>query len=389
MRTRALIVLFASSVLCPGQPTCFFVVHCEPQNATALNFVSLSQMVADADTRNVKLTIHLSPQWAAMIAADAGMSADLSGWQAAGHEVGAHHHGVTAPGVWDGYTDLDPAGPEVAARMESYLGDMDDFKQVVDQVVTGGSTLSASIPTSDYEWPYGVLYRGDGVSAAVDAVSTPWFSIHNNYGVWQAGFGVLSELTHLNTLMTRYGTALSSQSVGVVTHVSNYQSTPGLMLGWWNHLAGVDPSGANNTTLTGLLGGEAAALQPSVPAVPLPGVAVVDLLLRTDATRAGHSYIVAASLSGSEPGFDVGTFDERVHVGLVPDALTWLSLANANTAPFVLFQGTLDASGGAIAQLEFGPLPTSAAGTTVTLAFVAMDAGALTFSSNPATISIN
>ena len=65
--------------------------------------------------------------------------------------------------------------------------------------------------------------------------------------------------------------------------------------------------------------------------------------IHTDSSKAGWTYVVAGSASGSSPGFDYA----GVHVPLNIDPITNLMLMNPNVPPFIETLGTLDAQGSA------------------------------------------
>ena len=68
----------------------FFVIHCDPQNASNLNYAKLQQMVDTATAHNVPLTIEISPSWASLILTDTAKLDNIRTWQQNGHEIAAH-----------------------------------------------------------------------------------------------------------------------------------------------------------------------------------------------------------------------------------------------------------------------------------------------------------
>lgn len=121
--------------------THFMAVHCDPgPGATPQEqFTTLEAMVEYADVRSLKLTIMLTAQWAAYIAADDDRRRRVLGWGAAGHELAGHHHSVYHPGTWDGYSDFEEAerleilGPRGART--PYVGTLADWTDVVQGLV--------------------------------------------------------------------------------------------------------------------------------------------------------------------------------------------------------------------------------------------------------------
>lgn len=102
--------------------------------------------------------------------------------------------------------------------------------------------------------------------------------------------------------------------------------------------------------------------------------------------HAGRAYVLLGSVTGTSPGFFVGP----VHVPLVPDAYTWITLANAGAGPFVATLGLLDEQGGATAALALPPgLDAILVGVTLHHAFVTFDAqGVVAGASSPQRLSL-
>ncbi len=381
------LLLGAPSIASGQIPDTIFVVHCEPPNANPPQFVQLASLVQEAGLRNIKLTIDFTPSWADMILGDPPMLAQVRSWQLLGHEIGGHHHSVEAPGVWDGYTDLRPG---TFYRPEPYLGTMADYKALLDQLVGSDGLKSGCIPSSDYELPYGVLHITDGHDVNTHAVSQPSFEIHNKYGVWFLGHGLLSNPPDLVDLKALHAATSSPDVLGAVTHVFNYAGNPSLITDWFDYLAGVDPLGTHSKTVSEILSGYDQPLEADTGSFPAATGGTVNLDLTTDSSLAGDDYVVVLSLSGGNPGYDWhGVFDDGVHMGINPDAYTHLCLAHANNPNFVDFQGILSSSGEASAAFDtLGPVPPAFIGTTITFIAVALDTGDVVFSSNPVEVEI-
>jgi len=140
---------------------------------------------------------------------------------------------------------------------------------------------------------------------------------------------------------------------------------------WLAKAAGLDgvmfwdlSSDRNKELLTPLVKevNDVVTLRAPVRTISIANPARIDLLIESDATRAGRWHYVVGSLSGTTPGFPVGG-------GVLPvnfDILTLLSLWTANGPLFVNTIGTLDAAGSAKAGFNvaaLGALPPSLAGT--------------------------
>jgi len=111
-------------------PYYFIVIHNEPRNLEE-NFLALEDLINKANDYNMKLTLMFSPPWADFIMDDPTKKAELENWASQGHEIAGHHHSVTHPGVWDGYTYVPEAEAikirEERGKSESYLGNLDAF----------------------------------------------------------------------------------------------------------------------------------------------------------------------------------------------------------------------------------------------------------------------
>ena len=102
--------------------------------------------------------------------------------------------------------------------------------------------------------------------------------------------------------------------------------------------------------------------------------------LKGGALHASEFYWLLGSLSGTDPGSDIGS----VHVPLVPDLYYVYTISHANVVPLVMTFATLDSSGDGVAQFQLAPGFTSLVGLTAHHAWIALDPGTLgvTFASN-------
>ncbi|MBN2491704.1 MAG: glycoside hydrolase family 18 protein [Planctomycetes bacterium] len=139
---------------------------------------------------------------------------------------------------------------------------------------------------------------------------------------------------------------------------------------WFTKTAGLggamfwELSGDRNKALLGALHAELAnvvALRAPVRELSLAAPARIDLLVESDAARAGRFYYVVGSLTGTAPGLSLPG-------GVLPiafDQLTWMSIVSANSPLFPNTIGMLDAAGSARAGFNavvLGPLPSVLAG---------------------------
>ncbi|MGC6494533.1 MAG: hypothetical protein ACON5B_16985 [Myxococcota bacterium] len=214
-----------------------FVVHLEPGavpvdtlkggpslQRPALYWPALLDLVALADAYGHKLTLMLTPQWARYILggtctmpteardATAGTAGDMSAtcldavreMEAHGHEIAVHHHPVTAPAGWDGFTDeatwqadrdgdgldevyfSDGGGPHGADPW--YLGNLDALMGWIEPVPADGRLWTATTeefhPSLSYSMAGGPVPWSSG-NAWGDLVSTPCVQSYPQQHVWE------------------------------------------------------------------------------------------------------------------------------------------------------------------------------------------------------------
>ena len=228
----------------------FFEVHMEPSTANEETFNELINFVDLADEYGVKLTLLFTPPWAEMIIGDNGKHQKLIQLKINGHEVGAHHHG---PNVcpWDGYTDLDINSqefkdeqnkvpcPNAVRNQEVYLGDMNDFMGVLNQL---GSIkiMTPSNPSTD--WTEGPIYMAGGTDID-NAISNPELFNYKGYSVYR-----VSSVPLEDKILPRTGEKIELEEIeeeylsdkrgifGVVAHPVDYKNSPELYKGWFEFL---------------------------------------------------------------------------------------------------------------------------------------------------------
>ena len=124
-----------------------------------------------------------------------------------------------------------------------------------------------------------------------------------------------------------------------------------------------------------------AAFRADLASISLAAGGTLTMTLDPGASHAGKVYLVLGTMSGTSPGFPLGS----LHVPLNIDGYFSFTLANPGTGPLVDTFGLLDASGHATAMVVLPPgTMASLAGTTVNHAFGLLTPGlGPDFVSNP------
>ncbi len=239
----------------------FFVVHCDPGYAHL--FPKLRQMVDYATDKGVPLTIELSPQWVDAVLDDPRKLNAVRQWQALGHEIGAHHHGIYHC-FWDSLTNY-PIDTIWKVRGDTSLvparcargmnrGTLDSFYARLDRVA--GDSLLLTWGSSDQHpevdlYPF-VPYRTDGSRYDVRrAFSNPYVVTHGLYRAegktWgpyttcQIDYYFIDDRNKVDAVIAMYeDTAFSNgyEVVGVVTHVFNFARDPMYFRTWVDFISG-------------------------------------------------------------------------------------------------------------------------------------------------------
>lgn len=213
--------------------TAFISIHMEPgsnPSTTAypeLHWSDLVSLIALADEYDVKLSLVFNPQWATYILDDEEKLAVLRSWEAAGHEIGLHHHGPHH-GSWNGYTDQEEYKDDL-----KYIGSVEDMMNLLNQLPASGQILVAGIGGEedvDFDWPDGVIYETDGgADGAADILSNPTKNVYNGHRVislrhaqYQVGKMSLS----LKEIASYLEEQQSEEYMGIIFHEKNYAENP-------------------------------------------------------------------------------------------------------------------------------------------------------------------
>ena len=253
-------LLLTSLGVCTGtvraNPYAAFIVHCEPKNADGGSLFRLREMVQKADEHQVKLTIDFTPPWVEMILNDSLFLGWAIDWNEAGHELGAHHHPYwvsTERGThWDGYTNT-PQEDLLDDDAEDYLGDMDDYLTLLNQLpgTRTSGTLGLGYAGDELDWPQDLLYSAEG-HAYDEIVGQPELVEFDGHEVWQMSHGLFWSAPP-SLIESAYHAAGPDDIFAVVTHVSNYEESVESVQAvedFFSFLAAEDPSGESLVTVT-------------------------------------------------------------------------------------------------------------------------------------------
>ena len=181
-------------------------IHCEPGDRVSI--AGLAALVGAVAARGGHATIGLSPAYAAAVAPSL-----VASWAAAGHQIGAHHHGYFArdlPAGWDGYSDTGAAAVHPDTR-----GGMADFANRLAGV--GVFADVASVASAGFDWVASATHEVTGGAAR----SAPMPATHGTYLVTQitsAPLGVGQSATVAAHIASEVALCLPSQVVCVACH---------------------------------------------------------------------------------------------------------------------------------------------------------------------------
>lgn len=208
-----------------------------------------------------------------------------------------------------------------------------------------------------------VLREGDvapGTGGAVFGQTTGWSMVMNNKGqlivinsvvggpansctfMWDPIVGLVPLLVFNDTLEVQPGVFKNMTTSGGI-QFSNGNSRPLSFSDTGDYTLRVSTTDGASTIVRGHVGTLFGA--PSTISVASGGVH--NLYVDGGASRAGMTYFVAGSATGTSPGFNVGP----IHVPLNSDAYFNLTLSLPNQGAFLNTLGTLDSSGRAKAGL--------------------------------------
>jgi len=173
--------------------------------------------VALADQYGHKLTLEFQPQWAEYALTHPNALAQLRSWEANGHEIAVHHHGVSHP-AWDGYTNA----PGYQNRPE-YRGTMENAMALLNQLTANGPPLTGDMTDEETNWPPTLIYATGGLGMQGGSLtSTPTTVTYHGVTATQVSnrsFVLDKGLdATLEELQAAVQAAAPGKIVGIVTH---------------------------------------------------------------------------------------------------------------------------------------------------------------------------
>jgi hypothetical protein len=161
MLVSLIVMLLKAEVCLPLSHDFFFVVHCEPLDSSLIEISfkkGLRPLIRMANNYGIKLTISLSPQWAAYILNDTRLLREIKDWLRHGHEIGILHYGLHHKPTWDYYTNENDPQRIIKAEQDprKKIGSMADLIYKVNgvllsEIVQSEPARQLSMNASDYE----------------------------------------------------------------------------------------------------------------------------------------------------------------------------------------------------------------------------------------------
>lgn len=223
----------------------FFEIHLEVGRSTSdlkhqeNYWPTLIEMVELADNYGYKITLSFSPQWAEYISKDTNKFNLVKSWQANGHEVNLHHHGVTHGG-WNGYTDglTDTTRPFL--NDPRYRGSIENMMKLVRDLASPYQLKSAVVAAPDSDYPAEIIYDTDGMYY-YETRSKPAIIEYNNVDRIQVKFGFPLNPKNvaaggLDRFKEEYEKSQADEVFGVCVHEINYADDPTMTVDWFEFI---------------------------------------------------------------------------------------------------------------------------------------------------------
>lgn len=219
-----IIAIFSLALSSFAQPQkAFFVVHCDPNETE--NFPGLEALVDSANYYDIKLTIEFTSFWVDSILPFTARLNKITIWESQGHEIGLHHHGVDASGVWDGFSNLEMIEIHNEGRDTLlYKGTTDSLLNYVQQVTSTQIRVTGTKEIT--EMPEFVVYQTKGQAqeeAYSNAVTTSWDG--KFYCTATHAFLYKAPNT-ADIITTEYTSSIDYKILGANCHVYNFLDDP-------------------------------------------------------------------------------------------------------------------------------------------------------------------
>ena len=205
----------------------FFAVHVETSDhnteagSVGDEWHMVAGMIEHADRYGHKLTLEFHAQWAEHALANPERLSEMRRWEADGHEIALHHHGLDHV-FWDGYTNEPGHRGDVG-----YRGTMAEAMAMMSQLPVGGEVRTAGMTDEDTDWwPTLVYETGESGKSGGGLLSEPKAAAHDEIEVTQlayTGFELtVGPQTKLPDVVAALEGAEAGQVLGLVSHPFDY-----------------------------------------------------------------------------------------------------------------------------------------------------------------------
>lgn len=231
------------------------VIHCDPDDPSqndnwpekrisTQGWGMLNQMVKYASSKNVNLTIQLTPQWAYMILSDTAKIDSVKSWQNNGHELAAHHH-LHLHTYWDGHSNI--PSQTTGANGSVFIDTTEVFYNRLRVLCSPNQLLTAGVgpagsPSDSIaiEWSSGIKFQTTNISGLDpsmrggrfpdEAFSDIWMNNmydpirDTTFSVCALSYCFLEDSLVIDSIMFKANTSQYSV-VGGVLHPYNYANS--------------------------------------------------------------------------------------------------------------------------------------------------------------------
>jgi len=284
-----IIFLLLRAGIAEANPGAYFMaIHCDPQWAGEEDWEALEDLVAAADSRELKLTIQFNPLWASTLQANSGRLIKVSNWVANGHELGGHHHVFTHPGGWDGYSNQ-----TIAQSSPLLVGDMQDWIADLESALNGAAAV-VTVSSKDYDFPSNVDFQTGGsfsTASPSDAARTPQIVPINGRPVWNLTHAALiaGGVWQIDDMKDAFLAATGEEVFGAAFHPQDYyEGSRDEVDEWLDFLVSQDSDGADSKTAGAILVAFRSGVSTGLPLAGSAGRVGLLIMLLAGALLALH-----------------------------------------------------------------------------------------------------